>query len=166
MTCHTWSAKIFADDTKLFHAVQANEDHHVMQRDPDILVKWSHKWQLGFNEAKCKSLRLGSSNQGLKYQMETEILGDIRIEKDLGIFIDEELKFHAYISKAVEKASHLLGLIRVTFTCLDTVTMSRMFTTMVQPHLEYGNVIWHPRFRHDRVEIKKTSLRWATKLRS
>jgi hypothetical protein len=55
--------------------------------------------------------------------METGTLGDTRIEKDLDVFIDEELKFHVHVSKAVEKASRLLGLIRATFTCLDIVTM-------------------------------------------
>ena len=34
---------------------------------------------------------------------------------------------------------------------------------MVQPHLEYGNVIWPPRFRCDRVEIEKIQT-LATKL--
>ncbi|KAK2168287.1 hypothetical protein LSH36_18g03040 [Paralvinella palmiformis] len=41
--------------------------------------------------------------------------------------------------------------------------MPRLFTTMVRPHLEYGNVIWHPRFRRDSVEIEKVQRR-ATKL--
>ena len=41
--------------------------------------------------------------------------------------------------------------------------MPRIFTTMVRPHLEYGNVIWHPRFRRDSVEIEKVQRR-ATKL--
>jgi len=36
----------------LFRAVQTIEDHHVMQQDLDNLVKWSRKWQLGFDEAK------------------------------------------------------------------------------------------------------------------
>jgi len=72
-----------------------------LRQDLDNLVKLSHRWQLGFNEAKCSILNLGSSNQRLKYQMETEILGDTRIVKDVGIFIDEELKFHAHVSKAV-----------------------------------------------------------------
>ena len=40
------TAKLFADDTNLFRAVQTIEDYHVMQQDLDNLVKWSHKWQL------------------------------------------------------------------------------------------------------------------------
>ena len=157
------TTKIFADDTKLFRAIQTTEDHDILQQDLDNLVNWSHKWQLGFNETKCKILHLGSSNQRLEYRMETEKLGNTRIEKDLGFCIDEELKFHAHVSSAVKKASRMLGLIRATFTCLDTTTMPRLFTTMVRPHLEYGNVIWHPRFRRDSLEIEKIQRR-ATKL--
>ena len=57
----------------------------------------------------------------------------------------------------------MLGLVRATFTCLDETTVPRLFTTMVRPHLEYGNLIWHPRFRRDKVEIEKIQRR-ATKL--
>jgi len=91
--------------------------------------RWPYTWLCYLG------IHLGSSNQILKYQMETGTLGDTRIEKDLDVFIDEELKFHVHVSKAVEKASRLLGLIRATFTCLDIVTMPWLFTTMVQPHL-------------------------------
>jgi len=95
--------------------------------------------------------------------METEILGNTRIEKDLDVFIDEELKFRTHVSKSVKKASRLLGLIRAIFACLDTVTMPRLFTTMWYNHTEYGNVIWHPRIWRDGVEIEKIQRR-ATKL--
>ena len=73
--------------------------------------------------------------------MNSQILQDTRKESDLRVYIDEELKFHNHVSKAAAKASGLLGLIRATFTCLDNVTMPRLFTTMVRLHLEYGNVI-------------------------
>jgi len=34
---------------------------------------------------------------------------------------------------------------------------------MVRPHLEYGNVTWHPRYRGDKLEVEKVQRR-ATKL--
>ena len=95
--------------------------------------------------------------------MNSQLLEKTRNERDLGVYIDEELKFHDHVSNAVAKASRLLGLIRATFTFLDNVTMPRLFTTMVRPHLEYGNVIWHPRIRRDSFEIEKVQRR-ATKL--
>ena len=97
-----------------------------MQQDLDNLVEWSNKWQLGFNETKCKSLHLGSSNQRLNYHMNSQILENTRNVRDLVVYIDEELKFHDHVSKAVAKVSRLLGLIRATFTawimspCLDS----------------------------------------------
>ena len=41
--------------------------------------------------------------------------------------------------------------------------MPRLFTAMVGLHLEYGNVIWHPMFRRDSVDIEKVQRR-ATEL--
>ena len=57
----------------------------------------------------------------------------------------------------------MLGLIRATFTRLDEITVPRLFTTLVRPHLEYGNIIWSPRFKMDSTEIEKVQRR-ATKL--
>ena len=42
-------------------------------------------------------------------------------------------------------------------------TMPSLFTTMVRPHLEYGNVIWHASYRRDKLEVEKIQ-REATKL--
>ena len=162
------TVKIFADDTKLFHAIRTPEDRAKLQQDLDHLMQWSQKWQLGFNEAKCKVLHRGSSNKGLDYQMGTTTLETTTVEKDLGVCIDRDLKFHHHRAKAVNNASRILGLVRATFTCLDETTVPRLFTTMVRPHLEYGNLIWHPRFWHprfrrDKVEVEKIQRR-ATKL--
>ena len=59
--------------------------------------------------------------------------------------------------------SRMLGLIRKTFTLLHETTVSRLFTAMVRPHFEYGNVIWHPRYRGDKLEVEKVQRR-TTKL--
>jgi len=68
--------------------------------------------------------------------------------------ITEHLNFQKHVSKAVNKA-----LIRATFTCIDETTLPRRLTTMVRPHLEYGNVIWCPRFRCDKLEVEKIQRR-------
>ena len=165
---HKWPARLGQQHSKNIcwwhEAVLCSSDNwrspcHATRLNP---VKWSHKWQLRFFEAKSKRLHLGSSNQRLKYQMETEILGDIRIEKDLGIFIDEELKFHAHIWEGSRKSITLVRLnkshLHMSGYCHHLWAFHHY---MVWPHLEYGNVIWHPIFRCNRVEIEKSQ---ATKL--
>ena len=157
------TAKIFADDTKLFHCINSQEDRVRLQDDLNRLVEWSRKWQMSFNASKCKVLHIGPSNPGYEYNMSSTALEPTTDEKDLGVTIDQDLKFHLHVSKAVNKASRMLGLVRATFTCLDELTLPKLFTTMVRPHLEYGNVIWSPRFRRDRLEVEKIQRR-ATKL--
>ena len=83
--------------------------------------------------------------------------------KDLSVTIDRDLNFHMHVSKAVNKASIMLGLVRATFIWLDETTLPRLFTTLVRPNLEYGNEIWCPRFRRDKLEVEKPQRR-ATKL--
>ena len=46
---------------------------------------------------------------------------------------------------------------------MDKNTLKDLFTALVRPHLEYGNVIWHPRYRKDIESLEKVQ-RWATRL--
>jgi len=85
------------------------------------------------------------------------------VDKNLGVFVDDAIKFRDHVSYAVNKASRLLGLIRTTFSYIDEDTLPRLFTTLVRPHLEYRNIIWHPRYRIDKIQIEKIQ-RPATKL--
>ena len=72
-------------------------------------------------------------------------------ERDLGVIINEEVKFHNHVGTAVKESSMMLLLIRAT--CLDEVTVLRLFTTLVRPHLEYGNIIWSSCSKMDSVEV-------------
>ena len=84
-------------------------------------------------------------------------------EKYLGIYIDNKLKFHDHAAHAVNKGNKMLGLIKNTFSCLDEETIPKLYKALVRPHLEYGNVIWHPRFEMDKIAVEKVQRR-ATKL--
>jgi len=62
-----------------------------------------------------------------------------------------DLKASFRVAKAASRANQTLGLIRRTFSLLDCQLMKHVFVTLVRPHLEYGNVVWHyaiPHFRH------------------
>jgi hypothetical protein len=122
-----------------------------------------NRWQLGFNESKCTVLHFGRNDPKLDYQKNCTTLMNDTTEKNLGITIDSELKFHYHIAKAVNKAFRMLGLVQKTFTCLDDITVPRLYTAMVRSHLEYGNVIWSSRYKADCQEMEKIQRR-ATKL--
>ena len=46
--------KLFADDAKIFKAIESMDDISIIQNDINTLLDWSHKWQLPLNIAKCK----------------------------------------------------------------------------------------------------------------
>ena len=53
------------------------------------------------------------------------------VGKDLGVFVDDRLKFKKHVSRAVNKASRILGMIRATFFCLDEDTVPQLYKALV-----------------------------------
>ena len=76
-------------------------------------------------------------------------------KKDLGIIIDNELKFHKHTAMAIKKANRILGLIKKSFVNLDTNSLPLLYKSLVRPHLEYGNIIWGPHYKEDQKALEK-----------
>lgn len=85
------------------------------------------------------------------------------LEKDLGIWFNSDLKSSDHVAKAISKANQILGLIRRTFMYMDISIMRQLFTSLVRPHLEYGNVVWYPALRKDK-DLLEGVQRRATKI--
>ena len=54
------------------------------------------------------------------------------------------------MSKKVNKANKILGLIRRSYVHMHTITVKTLYMSLVRPHLEYGNASWCPVYRKDR----------------
>ena len=70
-------------------------------------------------------------------------------EKDLGVIIDDALKFHKQTAASTKKVNNILGVMKRTFMELDFRTLPLLYKSMVRPHLEYGNVICGPHYKGD-----------------
>ena len=46
-------------------------------------------------------------------------LQNVKEEKDLGILVDDKLKFHTHTSSVIKKANSILGFIKRSFSVLD-----------------------------------------------
>jgi hypothetical protein len=67
------------------------------------------------------------------------------------------------VARAVSKANQILGLVKRCFVYRDMELIKQLYTTMVRPHLEYGNVAWHPQFKKDIEQLERVQHR-ATRL--
>ena len=155
--------QLFADDAKIFRSVCSSEDNRKLQCDLDKLSDWAEKWQFYFNTDKCKCLHIGRTNKRQVYEMNGNSLDQVMEEKDLGVIIDHELKFHQQTAASVKKANHVLGLIKKSFSHLDETTLPLLYKTLVRLHLEYANVVWELHFKGDIKLVEKVQRR-ATKL--
>ena len=81
--------------------------------------------------------------------MNGQQLEQVNDEKDLGVLIDDALKFHKHTAAAIKKANGILGIIRKSFALHGSVTLPLLYKSLVRPHLEYGNVVWGPYVKED-----------------
>ena len=155
--------KLFADDTKLYGPSNNEEDRSNIQQDINHLAQWSHSWQLNFNKEKCKHLHLGRVILPDDYRLLDQALGRIEYETDLGVQVDNQLKFQIHINTAVKKANRMLGVIKRNFKHLDKESFLHLYKSLVRPHLEYASCAWYTLYKKDAIAIENTQRR-ATKL--
>ena len=84
-------------------------------------------------------------------------------EKDLGVWTDDKLKFVGHVGHIIAKGGQLLGLIKRSFVHRDVDVIKTLYTALVRPHLEYANVVWHPRYKKEIEQLERVQRR-ATKL--
>jgi hypothetical protein len=70
--------------------------------------------------------------------------GDIITQstEDLGITIDEKLKFQIHINNQTKKANQRLGMIKRSFTYMGKNMFTTLYKSIVHPHLECRSNIW------------------------
>src|SRR5664279_583215 len=84
-------------------------------------------------------------------------------EKDLGMFITNDLKPSVHCLKSAKKAQSVLGMIRRCFNNLDKEDFLLLYKTYIRPHLEYCVQAWSPHLRKD-IDCLERVQRRATKL--
>ena len=175
-TLYVWDApqvvkcivSMFADDTKLYTVLTDRNSNLKLNNDLTSMQTWSSRMQLTFNIEKCKVLHLGGNNPNHQYTMpmsgeEVHTLEVTIDEKDLGVTIDNQLKFSMHVQTQVAKAIRILGCLRHTFKYLTSTIFLQLYKTMIRPHLEYASCIWFPKLKRDSDAIERFQRR-VTKL--
>ena len=84
-------------------------------------------------------------------------------QKDLGIIIDNKLKFSKQCVEASKKANRMLGFISRTFDYKSEDIILPLYKSLVRPHLEYAVQCWSPYYIKDIAVLERVQRR-ATKL--
>jgi len=151
----------FADDTKLFGSVLNSSEYSQLQDDINSLIKWSEDWQMSFNIGKCKVMHFGQTNQFREYFMSNRKLEVVTEEKDLGVWISQDLKASHQCSQAYLKANKLLGVLHRTVKCKDTANLLCFYKSIIRPHLEFCTSAWSPHYSKDKLLLEKVQRRFT-----
>ena len=110
-----------ADDLKMYVTVNNIKDCQVLQLCLNTLYDWTIKWQLNISIPKCIVLRLGNRNVSFTYNFNNLALPNVSVVRDLGVLIDDDLKFSSHIeamvTKAHQRASLILRCFKVQGSC-------------------------------------------------
>ena len=155
--------KLFADDAKIYKAIESFHDTSIIQNDINKLLNWSNIWQLPLNLDKCKGIHYGKKNPGHSYTIGNKNLIIDSEEKDVGVLFDNTLDFRSHMKKMISKANQRVGLIKRSFSRLNKNSFKILYKSLVRPLLEYCSVIWFPLYKTEALEIEKVQRR-ATKL--
>ena len=169
--CTTCPVCLFADDSKIYCRVprttnnspKSVDEHNLLQKDLQELQKWATTWKMSFNVNKCKIMHLGYNNPKHEYSLDDIALAETVKERDLGVLIDNELKFSQHIKSIVAKANRMIGLIKISFESVDKDMFKTLYNALIRPLLEYCVHAWSPHMEGD-IALLENVQRRATKL--
>jgi hypothetical protein len=101
-------------------------------------------WQLNINFSKCNVLHVGRTNKKYSYIIKGHEIPSSDCVKDLGIYVDSNLKFDQHVSRIVSKAYSRIACLLHGFISRDSNLLKKAYVTFIRPMLEYGANVWCP----------------------
>ena len=79
-------------------------------------------------------------------------------QKHLGLTLESNLSFGKHLSEKIKKAKKHIGIIKHLSRFLPLKTLDQMYKSLVRPHLDYCDVIYHIPSKHDQLGGSLNSL--------
>ena len=152
------SVKMFADDTKLYTSIKTSSDCKILQQDLNSMSAWAKTWMMRFNAEKCVVVKIKESLEYF-YSLNGHYLEVVHDQKDLGVTISDNLKPAKHIENIVKSARQKTGMIRRCFSNLTPEKITKLYTTIIRPALEYASIVWSPHLKKDKLALETVQRR-------
>ena len=142
--------RLLANDSTLFTRVEGVDQTQVkIIKDLQTVSDWAHQWKMVFNPDITKqAIEVIFSVKKNKPDHPELIFNDIPVArqdhtKHLGVFLDSRLNFSKHIKEAIIKAKKGISLLKYLSKYVSRNVLDTCYKLYVQPHLDYGDVIYH-----------------------
>jgi hypothetical protein len=149
----------FADDSKLF-----GTNTMELQDDINAFVDSIHELGMKIAASKCCVLNFGCGYNDYQFALNGQIIKNVKCEKDIGVFVDQNLKFSEHCQQISSKANSLIFRIFSSFVNRDPKIMFSIFKSYVRPILERDSPVWSPYYKQDILRVEGPQRRYTKRL--
>ena len=133
----------FADDTKI---LGLSKNRAFTQLDLNKIFDWCSQNNVSINFKKTVVMRFGTDNGDLSYVLDGNDLQVVTKTKDLGIIVDNKLKFSEHCFEVLKKCNYISYSIRRLFSKRTPKQYFELFKLYVRPIIDYSIVFWFPTY--------------------
>ncbi|MCP4585470.1 reverse transcriptase family protein, partial [Pseudoalteromonas sp.] len=156
--------KLYADDAKIYVIYKPGSWTPLLQQAISVLERWTLDWGLRLAVVKCLLLFLGRLNAKHVYTAFDNPLTHVKVVKDLGILITEDLSWFSHISNIASKASKRANAIFKAFTYSNFEMLARAYVTYIRPVLESASVVWCPHLVQEKRLLESVQRRYSKRI--
>ena len=167
----TCQYKIFADDLKIYTCIDntdIDQGTKSLQSDINQLHQTSKSWGLSLNLKKCVALRFhrrSCTQVTPSYMLFGKQLPSEGSQMDLGVLIDNQLKFHEHTRSATRKAGAAAHSLLKGTVCREPDFMVHILKTHIRPVLEYASTVWNTGYLQDIRKLESVQRLWTRQIR-
>jgi hypothetical protein len=165
---------VFADDFKIYLHYQRQDvlevdDMATLQRDLDAIFEVPTSLNVFLNHTKCLVMRfscyfagfntLGGGNNN---RLGNSVLEFVDSHRDLGVVVDNQLRFHGHVRDIVRRAAGLCSSLLRSTVNRSPEFMVTIFVTHVWPIIDnYCSCVWNVGFVEDMHLMESVHRRWT-----
>ena len=164
--------KIFADDLKVYMCLDSENPlvtrTKQLQDDIDQLHATASSWGLKMNLKKCAVLRFRRRFHALdnpNYTLFGQEIPCSTSQVDLGVTVDDDLKFHEHVGKTAQKAGAVAHNFLKSTVCRDPDFMLLIYKSHIRPLIEYASPVWNTGYIQNVKKLEAVQRLWSRNVR-
>ena len=154
------SVNMYADDTTLYYGgANVNDSIQVLQEDAQSVLQWFNCNGLTVNLKKTNLMISGRRRREKEFRDSSMLLDGVELlpktsVKYLGVELDSNLEWKKHVMNL--RAKCLLALRRLSRISRDLPqeTRKRLYSALVQPHVDYCCVVWDRCSKHLQTKVE------------